>query len=476
MQYLLNEADKGKIQSALKVIDDLRKNLSTRGIVDAQDGDQAPEAYIAKGSSSIAAMSGTTPGSGEVTIYEILNGTLTGSGFTRIVYNFTSNLVGANTWTFVERDKFGKWFISAIDPTLTDANGTARYLDAVTCVSPIMGTLQGGVTVIVDGSGSTSNRVQTGTWVETTRLYLARGNSTGTPTCEEDPDCDCDNPVTPTDCVNVGAGTGTGGSVCSQLFCRTFELTLTGISGDCTCITKTALAEYDDTEDEWQTGQVYNLGCGGSGFLSIRIWFDIASTSWLWSVSDISGVVDSGTIVTSCDALYGSTFDIDIPAAVGGEAICPTNGGVIRVTVDQADECDCDSTTGTGGSGGSVVTSCCPSNPWPQVMPARVVGAIDCDPITGNFTYNASQNRWEFAETCGSGQQLLGYLYCVEDSPGVWAPRLAVACPNASSSLGVKTSTVNCSNLQMIFNFTDPDTFDFPCYGPSPNVTWTINP
>ena len=62
-------------------------------------------AYIGKASSAIPALSGTTPGSGSVTIYKINDaGTLEDAGFSETAYNLASVQVESDTWLQMKRE------------------------------------------------------------------------------------------------------------------------------------------------------------------------------------------------------------------------------------------------------------------------------------------------------------------------------------------------------------------------------------
>jgi hypothetical protein len=62
------------------------------------------------GGSTIAAISGSTPGSGAVTFYDFNGSTLTARSDTLTVYNLASVAVEANTWIMVKLVD-GYWFV-----------------------------------------------------------------------------------------------------------------------------------------------------------------------------------------------------------------------------------------------------------------------------------------------------------------------------------------------------------------------------
>ena len=306
---------------------------------------------------------------------------------------------------------------------------------------------------------------------------------------------------------------GPDGEVCESIVSCVIDFCQTSISYTCCGVTATMPSCYslclDVTSDE--------VGCEGicvalSGLVSLiftenEFGFSYGEEEggdgpgWLM---DTLGPFDCGIFsITGIAFLYcsaGETWRLEFRLTIGGitaqvvnyTLACaewdPDGPNVMTITGPSPGICgfpetitvyscatqpdaDCD-----GDPSGDIETACCPANKWPQVMPATVTGAADCDPVSGDFVYNPVFDRWEFSETCGTGQTLYGFLYCVEDEPGVWKPKLFTYCPTAGSSLGLLVSEVDCDTLNMVFNFTDTDPFDYPCYGPAFNVTWELNP
>jgi hypothetical protein len=74
--------------------------------------------FLAKTGSAIAARSGTTPGSGTVTLYRINDaGTLESMGVTKMAYNITSAEVAADTYIGIELDSTAeqRWIVVVED-------------------------------------------------------------------------------------------------------------------------------------------------------------------------------------------------------------------------------------------------------------------------------------------------------------------------------------------------------------------------
>lgn len=69
-------------------------------------------AYIAKvGAEAITAISGSTPGTAEVSIYKLNDsGDLEDTGLTQDVYNLAGE-VAAEAWIKIGRDSFGTWWV-----------------------------------------------------------------------------------------------------------------------------------------------------------------------------------------------------------------------------------------------------------------------------------------------------------------------------------------------------------------------------
>lgn len=74
-------------------------------------GKQYGKAFVAKvGESPISAISGDTPGSGTVTIYQLSGSSLASTGRTLTVYNMAGE-VAAEAYIQVKQDAYGEWWI-----------------------------------------------------------------------------------------------------------------------------------------------------------------------------------------------------------------------------------------------------------------------------------------------------------------------------------------------------------------------------
>lgn len=75
----------------------------------------ASNALALNGSSEIAARSGTTPGSGTVTLMQLAGGVIASTSITVTAYNWSSLAITANAYLMIHQDPNGAWWIGAED-------------------------------------------------------------------------------------------------------------------------------------------------------------------------------------------------------------------------------------------------------------------------------------------------------------------------------------------------------------------------
>lgn len=73
--------------------------------------------YLGKTSGSISAASGTTPGSGTVTLYQLDAGAMTATSATVTAYNWTASATGSDVMVIVAQDPWGTYWLVSEDCT-----------------------------------------------------------------------------------------------------------------------------------------------------------------------------------------------------------------------------------------------------------------------------------------------------------------------------------------------------------------------
>lgn len=103
------------IREVVRLAKDIGLNANVRedGI---DDPHMAPEEYLVLvPGGGIAARSGTTVSSAECTVYQRVGATIESTGRPLTVYNFAAAAIPASAYAIVSRDKFGTWWVVAVD-------------------------------------------------------------------------------------------------------------------------------------------------------------------------------------------------------------------------------------------------------------------------------------------------------------------------------------------------------------------------
>lgn len=140
--YVLSEAAIEKLRRTTDAEGRRVQNRPGRPAALPVDDGQAPEVYIVKATTGIAAFASSTPGSAECDVYRIAtDGTLEGiENLVRTVYNLSTTALATNGIGLAVRDKFGQWFLTerstlggsgtnTITVTLHSSLGTIGDLD-----------------------------------------------------------------------------------------------------------------------------------------------------------------------------------------------------------------------------------------------------------------------------------------------------------------------------------------------------------
>lgn len=69
------------------------------------------ETWVGKTTTTITALSGTTPGSGTVELYNLSNGTLNDQGISLTLYNLGSS-IASGSWVLLQRDPISGNFLT----------------------------------------------------------------------------------------------------------------------------------------------------------------------------------------------------------------------------------------------------------------------------------------------------------------------------------------------------------------------------